>query len=216
MKKQILFFGLLTALLSTTTYGQDTDTKFGLKGGVNYSKYTPDVEVFGIEISEYQRKFGFYVGGFVNLSVSEKFKIQPEVLFGLQGTSVSAGDLEFRSGPNDIPIVGEFKQNITESTIIVPVVGQFYVSEKFYFEAGPQFGFIVDTKDKVVKTPFINEDFLVTSSADNDVFDFGMTLGAGYKLSDNFALNGRYFFGIIERDNAYKSSVFNLGIEYQL
>ena len=219
MKKWNLLLGLVFVLIIVSANGQEVNSRFGLKGGVNYAKYTPDISVAGINVAEFRRKFGFYFGGFVNITLNEKVKIQPEILFGLQGGKILMEGFELRTGPNDLPITGGFRVNVSEYTIIVPITLQYFFTDDFYIEGGPQFGYIVNRKQKIKENIFEQiEGFNNISPlpSKHDKFDLGLTLGLGYKLSDNFGINGRYFFSLIERDDLIKTSVYNFGIEYML
>tara|TARA_R100000935_G_scaffold13736_5_gene27657 strand:+ start:83341 stop:83991 length:651 start_codon:yes stop_codon:yes gene_type:complete len=215
--KQTTILALITfSLFTSTTFSQNSDIEFGLKGGVNYAKFTPNPSIRGIELAQYQRKFGFYVGGYSNFTLSEKFKIQPELLFALQGSVFLIEDIEIRESADELPIVGDFKTKITETTISVPVVAKYYVTNTFYLEAGPQFGFIINREDKVIESLSDDPNFNTRPDFDYDIFDFGVALGVGLKLTEQLSLNSRYFIGLIKRDDSVKSSVFNLGVEYGL
>lgn len=218
MSKTILLFGLLTFLVIENINGQNYTTEFGIKGGANYAQYTPDLKVGGNDFVEYKRKPGFYAGGFANIEITNQIKIQPELIFAMQGTSVLIKDIEVTDSDGFTTIVSDYKSDINESTISVPIVLQYLFNDKFYMEGGPQFGYIIDRDEKIKKDPFeqfggINNQ---NSDFDYDKFDLGLAFGIGYKLSENLGINSRYFFGLIERNNTIKPSVFNLGIEYKL
>jgi hypothetical protein len=218
MRKTILLFGFLTFLFTININGQNSTTEFGIKAGANYAQYTPDFKVGGNDFVDYKRKLGFYAGGFVNIEIADKIKIQPELIFAIQGTSVLIKDVEVTSSDEFFTTITDYKSNINESTITVPVILQYLFNDKFYMEGGPQFGYIIDRNEKIKQDPFeqfggINNQ---NSDFDYDKFDFGLAFGIGYKLSEDLGINSRYFFGLIERNNTIKSSVFNLGIEYKL
>ncbi len=216
MKKITFIIGL--TLLTTNIFGQNTSTEYGVKAGINYSKYTPNLELDGIEVVDFNRKFGFFVGGFVNFGFSDILKLQPELLFALQGTNTSQ-EIELRFSPHQEPVVGELKTRVTESTISLPIMLQIYPTEKFYIEIGPQFGYIVGRKEKVTDDPFteLGDPFEISEDCPNcDKFDLGASLGIGYNFTSQIGINARYYAGLIERNNTIKSSVINLGVNYKL
>ncbi|NVK51507.1 MAG: PorT family protein [Flavobacteriaceae bacterium] len=217
MRKKTLLFGFLTFLITVNINGQNS-TEFGIKAGANYAQYTPDFKVGGNDFVDYKRKLGFYVGGFVNIEIADKIKVQPELLFAIQGTSVLIEDVQVTDSDGFFTTVSDYESNINESTISIPVVVQYLFNDKFYMEGGPQFGYIIDRKEKIKKDPF--EEFGgiddPNSDFDYDKFDLGLSFGFGYRLTENLGINTRYFFGLIERNNTIKSSVLNLGIEYKL
>lgn len=205
-------------LLTTSVLGQDSTTEFGIKGGINYSKHTPNIEVNGVEALDFNRKIGFYVGGYANFEISDILKLQPELLFALQGTNTST-EIEIRESADQAPMLAEFKTSVTESTISLPIMLQLYPSENFYFEIGPQLGYIVSRKDKFTENPFSEPGMPLGISEgcpSCDKFDFGAALGIGYNFTNQIGINARYFAGLIERNNTIKSSVINLGVNYKL
>lgn len=216
MKKFFLITGLL--ILTTNIFGQKPETKYGLKAGINYSKYTPDFEINGYKFEEYGGRMGFFVGGFVNIGFTSILKLQPELLFALQGTSTSR-EIEVRFTADEEPFIAEIKTRISEFTILLPIMLQLYPSTDFYIETGPQFGFIMGRKEKLIDDQFkeIGSLFQPSDDCPNcEKFDFGVSLGIGYNFTNQFGLNARYYTGLIERNNSIKSSVINLGVNYKL
>jgi hypothetical protein len=142
MRNTTLLFGFLTFLITLNINGQNSSTEFGIKAGANYAQYTPDFKVGGNDFVDYKRKLGFYAGGFINIEISNKIKVQPELIFAIQGTTVLIKDVEVSD--RFTTIVSDYKSNINESTISVPVIFQYLFNDKFYMEGGPQFGYIID------------------------------------------------------------------------
>ena len=98
--------------------GNAQSTQFGIKAGVNFSQLSADVSGLGSGNSD--SRTGFFVGGVADIEVSEKFHVQPELLFSSEG-----GD--------DIPF----------NYINAPVIAKYYVAEGFNIQAGPQFGYLL-------------------------------------------------------------------------
>jgi hypothetical protein len=211
-KTKTFFLILIGLILSNLMYAQKSNIDFGIKTGVNQAKYTGTLIA-----AEYNFKTGFYIGGFANFSVTERFKIQPELLFALQGSNFTIKNIEIREYPSEPPIIGDYKTKISETTISIPIIAQYLISEKFFIELGPQIGLILDRKEEVTKSPTDDPTFNTINDFDPDFFDLGLTTGVGYSFNEKFSLNFRYFFGLIERDLfKVKSSVINLGLEYKL
>ena len=216
MKKIITLALALTFGITINCFSQNSTLRFGLKAGANYSKFTPDFKVDGINFAEYQRKIGFYAGGFLQLGIADKLNFQPELIFAVQGTGVLIQDIQL-TDKNGVTTVSDFESNINESTLAIPLVLRYHLTENFFLDGGPQIGYIIDRNENIKKDPFAEfGDPSQLMEFDYDKFDLGLMFGTGYNLSQNFTLNGRFFFGLIERDNAVKSSVFNLGLEYNL
>ena len=215
MTIKILITSLSFLLFSMNSMAQNGDTSFGFQAGANFARYTPKFPVPSTKDIRYTGKISYYLGGFVNFKISEQLRIQPSLLLASQGSKLKNENVEVRQNANDPSTEFDFAVNIIESTIVLPVVIQNYLGEKFYIEAGPQVGYIFSLKDKNVGDTLPGTDDNGTGNlSNNDKIDFGLLVGVGYKLNENFGLNSRYYFGVIERNNALKSSVLNLGIEY--
>ena len=167
MKK--LFFAAVAVMAFGFINAQET--KFGAKAGLNLSNLTGDAEGNSMKV-------GFQVGGFAEIKISEKFAIQPELVYSAQGAKFEE---EF---------FGEtFEFDLNLGYINVPVLAKYYVAEKFSLEAGPQVGFLISAKAKGEgESEDVKEDF--------NSLDFGFNLGAGYDVSENINLSLRYTAGL--------------------
>lgn len=165
-------------------------TKFGVKAGVQFANLTGDIE-------ENSSKVGFQVGGFAEIKLSEKFAVQPELLYSTQGTKVDFGS-------------EDLKYNL--DYLNIPVMAKYYVAEKFSLEAGPQIGFLLSAKAKVEDEKEDIKDGLKS-------IDFGLNFGAGYDFTENLSAGVRYNLGLSnindEGDGEIKNSVFSLAVGYK-
>ena len=168
--------------------------KFGVKGGISLTNLTGD------DIEDNSSKVGFLVGGFAEIKLTEKFAIQPELLFATQGTKFEAdGD--------------DLKYNL--NYLNVPVMAKFYVADKFSLEAGPQIGFLLSAKAKAGDEDEDVKDFFKS-------VDFGVNFGAGYDFTENLSAGVRYNLGLANildteegNDTKIKNSVFSLAVGYK-
>jgi hypothetical protein len=216
MKKNFLIILILLANISINA--QTTEMTFGLKSGINMSKYTPDVYVGNSRIVEYQGKIGFYIGGYSNIKISEKFRVQPELLFSNQGTKRVFEDISVSDSNGILIGISDIEETINESVISLPIILQYFVNNKFNLEGGIQLGYVMNRKQETTKDSFgLNQgNNSQNNNTDYDKFDLGLNIGLGYKILENVRINTRYFLGLIERDNAIKPSIFSLGIEYEI
>lgn len=109
MKKIILTVAAVFAF----GFANAQDMKFGVKGGYINSNFGGDADT--------DAKSSFYFGGLVDFTISEKFHIQPELLYSMEGADNDETDLNF---------------------VRIPVMAKYYVAEGFNIQAGPQFGFV--------------------------------------------------------------------------
>ena len=192
MKKSILF---IAALVLSTTYAaaQDEYVYFGIKGGVNFSTFSGD----GFsDFNDENARTAYHLGLLAEVPVSDRFSIQPEVLYSAQGF-----DVVRREDNADIEHQLDY--------VTVPVLAKFYLTEGFSLEAGPQIGFVVDEEisDGDNSIDFYDED--------RKDLDVSLGLGASYKFNNVF-LYGRYNAGLTDiYDNPnvnVKNSVIQAGI----
>ncbi|MGR7814073.1 porin family protein [Lacinutrix undariae] len=187
--KKLLFTAAIAVLGLSNVNAQEVT--FGAKAGVNFANLGGDIE-------DNDMKVGFHVGGVAEIAISEKFSVQPELLFSSQGTKFE------ESGET-------LKYNL--SYINVPVMAKYYVAEGFSVEAGPQVGFLVDAKAKY------DSDSEDIKDAFNSV-DFGLNLGAGYKLDNGFNFSARYNLGLANiakdagDDFSIQNNVIQLSVGY--
>lgn len=94
--KKLFFIAFLAVIGSISVHAQDT--VFGVKAGLNFSKFGQDVDVDG--------RTSFFVGGFADIPLSDVFHVQPEVQYSAEGSE----DLE----ANFIRLIGAAKYYPTE------------------------------------------------------------------------------------------------------
>ena len=114
MKKIILTMAAVFAVSFANAQdkkGGSSDMKFGVKAGLNNSNYTGDADT--------DAATSFYVGGLVDFAVSEKFHVQPELLYSVEGADEDS-----------------------MTFLRLPIMAKYYVAEGFSLQAGPQFGFV--------------------------------------------------------------------------
>ena len=171
---------ILTAItVMSFAFANAQDVKFGLKGGINLSNFTGDIE-------DASSKVGFQVGGFAEFKLSDKFAIQPELLYSTQGAKYKESEVNYL-----------YKETINLGYLNVPVMAKYYVIDKLSIEAGPQIGFLLSAKDKWEET-YLGEKYSGKESI-KDSFksvDFSLNVGAGYDFTENVSAGIRYNFGV--------------------
>lgn len=181
MKK--LFLLVAIAVIGFTTISAQ-GIKIGAKAGVNFANDTGDGELNeGTTV-----KTGVHLGGVAQLGVSEKFAVQGELLYSMQG----------------------FKDEVTHKLdyINLPITANYFVIESLSIQAGPQFGFnINDTFD----------DEEGSGSLDAQGFDLAVVLGAQYEFPTGLFIQGRYQLGLVDfldYDKPSKHSVLSFSVGY--
>lgn len=192
--KKLLFTAAIAVLGFTSANAQEV--QFGVKAGVNLATITGD------DIEDNSSKVGFHVGGVAEIKISEKFSVQPELIFSQQGTKSEFSESgEF--GGNSFSYEEELK--IKANYLNLPVMAKFYVAEGLSLEAGPQVGFLLSADAESEFTDTETFDGVTTTesgSFEQDVkdefksVDFGVGFGAGYKLDSGLNFGLRYNLGL--------------------
>jgi len=171
------------------------EVSYGVKGGLNLSNLTGDVD-------DSKPLFGAHVGAFVEIKITDKFSVQPELLFSMQGAKQEYTYFESFEG---------FELTETEKTTIklgylnLPIMAKFYATEKFSLEAGPQLGFLMSAKvdyEFTYRETFGGITEVETESGSEDIkddvksIDFGFGFGAAYKFTENLFIGARYTLGL--------------------
>lgn len=162
------------------------DVKFGAKAGLNMSNFGGDVE-------NNKMKAGFQVGGFAEIKISEKFAVQPELVFSNLGAKF---DLDGVTATENL------------NYIAIPVMAKYFVADKFSIEAGPQIGFLMSAKIKAEgESVDVKDEFNST--------DFGLNVGVGYDITENIGVGLRYTAGLsnIAKDSGdFKANNSNIAL----
>ena len=180
---------LILAAVAVFTFGAATaqDMKFGVKAGLNLANTTADGAAM---------KVGGNFGVFGDFKVSDKFSVQPEILYSMQGTKAST-----TQSAGGFTLTGEGTQSL--SYINIPVMGKFFVTDDLSLQVGPQIGFLMSVKEEVVITSnnqsiFPNQTSSSTDKTNYNSVDFGLNFGVGYNITEKFMVDLRYNLGLSE------------------
>ena len=184
---------LLTMFVVASLMGNAQGFSFGPKVGAN---------ITGISGLQFKKgfEFGYHIGGFAEVMLSEKIGIQPEVLWSQTSltTSSSLSDLYSTSLPE--------LTKINLNYISIPLLLNIRPTKFITFQVGPQFGILQDKKNSVATN--------VQSAFKSG--DFSMLAGVQLKVLA-FRIYGRYAIGLtnineIPNQDAWRSRTLQLGI----
>jgi hypothetical protein len=166
----------------------------GVKAGANLTK------VDGKSFKE-QFEYGYAVGGFAEIKLSDKFSFNPEVLFN-QYTSTL--DSSYKSIYENVIASDQSKVKLNYLTI--PLILDYKFLGPVHLQAGPQFGILMN-KD---------ENFLQNGEDAFKKGDFSMAFGAQVKVAQ-FRFTGRYLIGLnnindIDNQDKWKNQVIQLTV----
>ncbi|MFC4817646.1 porin family protein [Flavobacterium sp. GCM10023249] len=195
MKKLLL----TAAAVFAFGFANAQETKFGIKAGLNLGTLSGDFEDAFVN-SDMKMRPSFHVGGFAEIKFSEKFALQPEVLYSVEG------------GKQDVD--GESEKLIWDLAYVnIPIIAKYYATNKLSIEAGPQIGFL--TKAEAT----FDGDTVADFKDDSKSTAISLNLGAGYNFTDNIFASLRYTLGmtnIVDQDDFdSKSNVLALSVGYK-
>lgn len=113
---------------------------------------------------------GFFVGVGYEFEVSEDFDVEPSVLYS------SVSDL---------------------SSLYIPVMAKYNVSEEFSVHAGPQVNYILE------------------DAFDEAAFGLDLAIGAGYDISEEFFVEARYGFQVVRDLDDVDVNTITIGVGYR-
>ncbi|OXA81139.1 hypothetical protein B0A58_01775 [Flavobacterium branchiophilum NBRC 15030 = ATCC 35035] len=174
---------------------------YGVKAGLNIASITGDFDGKAIA--------GANFGGFLTLNVADKFYVQPELLFSMQGVSYTYS----YSIPGFSTV--SYNSKLKTDYLTIPVMARYFVADKFSLEAGPQLGILLTSKQTV------NNTTTDVKSSTKGV-DFTLNIGAGYDVTENIAIGVRYGLGLSEIEknkqtgsDSNKHRVFSINAAYK-
>lgn len=193
--KRVVFATALFMFLGQVVSAQET--RFGVKAGANYSSIVGDLTQ-GLKF-----RFSGHGGIFLEIDFSEKFKLQPELLYSSQGFQFSTDLAEIQNG-GVVADGNDLRTNVQLNFITVPILGKFALNDKVDVEFGPQFGFLLNQVTKIKdldQASNVNADRRSSISGDFQL-DYGAAVGLGYQLTDNLSVSPRFYIGLRNRLNA--------------
>ncbi|MHA6280910.1 porin family protein [Salinimicrobium sp. CAU 1759] len=169
----LLFSGAMTA----------QTLNFGAKAGVNFATLSGD------DVDDADSRTGFHLGLIGEIMLTDRFAVQPEVLYSAQGAEGDGATWKL-------------------DYVAVPVMAKYFVTNGLSLEAGPQFSF--NTTSEV-------EGEGETVDIDAESMDIGLGLGLGYQFMQSIFVQARYNMGFsdVVEDLDAKNSVFQLSLGYK-
>lgn len=164
------------------------DVKIGVKLGMNIAS------VNGSNANNLDSRTGFVFGVTAEIAFTEKFSIQPELLYSAQGAQQG----------------NDYRYDL--NYVSLPIMAKYYIAKGFTVEAGPQFSFLV--KDELVPMSTYNGN-IVNTAAEN--FDLALNLGLGYQFKSGIFFQTRYNLGLIAvtENPDIKNGVFQMTLGFQ-
>jgi hypothetical protein len=149
----------------------------------------------------------FQAGGFANYKVNEKFGAQAELIYSSEGT----GEKNKVFGGSGY---------ISFGFVRLPLSAQYYITEQFHVEAGPNIGVLIGGKEKW------NGESEKIDLDDYKKIDAGLSIGAGYDLSEfikGITAGLRFYYGFTNmvrtedlNGGGFKNRVISVNVRYAI
>ncbi|HEV7780928.1 MAG TPA: porin family protein [Chitinophagaceae bacterium] len=192
MKTKILSLAA-AVLLSSAAMAQ---FHLGVKGGANVSK------VNGKSFKD-EFRYGYTLGGFMEVRMGNKFVLQPEVLFNQYSTTLDSNFKNIYQGVFN----NSAQSNVKLNYLSIPIVLNYKLIGSFLsLQAGPQFSVLMNN----------NKTLLQNGGEAFKNCEFSMLGGVQLKLG-MIRVNGRYSVGLnnindIDDQDEWKSQGFQLSV----
>lgn len=152
-----------------------------------------------------EKQNSFYAGGFIAIKLSKQFTLQPELNYSRQGAKLNGTNLD---------LLDEVEINYLSLSILAKV----YLAKNIHLDFGQYLD--VDIDDNLTH----NDHFLYLPH-----FDLGFIGGIGVDFLQNFTLEARYKFGLVDVydinsddpyyyqiENKNTNQVIQLGLAYKI
>ncbi len=188
MKKYLI--ALVAVVLLAGTAGAQEHSGFGIKAGLNIYNVHNDNNM------SFDNKLGFHAGLLAHIHLSDRFALQPEVVYSMQGARYELLNTNSR---------------YSLDYINVPVLLQFMFAKGFRLQAGPQVGFLINSQAKA-------DQYNLNQNDDLRVLELAATGGVSYLSPIGLGIDARYVHGftnINERGPVISTNRgFQLGLFY--
>jgi len=186
---------LLIAAALIFSMGISAQFHIGVKAGANI------IKVQGQSFKD-QFRYGYHLGGFMEIPISKKLTIQPEFLFNQFSTRLDSNYRNIYDHILNPPSGNSIKLNY----LSIPLLLEYKLAKFFRLQAGPQYGILIDQNRTLLQNG-------------GDAFkrgDLSMLAGAELQLL-NFRITGRYTIGLsnindIDNQDKWKSQGFQVSL----
>lgn len=189
MKRLYLF--LSAFLFSFMCYAQKIH--LGIMCGLNTSKESTQiynsVNYGSFDYDTYSRH-GINVGGLINIPTGKKLELEAGISYSMLGYK----DRIYKAELQD----AYFYAKVTSHYLTIPVAEKYYpFGDGIYIELGPQVGFLLSKKAS------LNDVGYIQYKGNNNILDFAVLGGLGYRFQNNVFVDVRYIHSFTETCKLY-------------
>lgn len=196
--RKLTLLAVLLCLFAGATYAQGV--KLGVKAGANMYKIDGQGYSQGYNL-------GYHLGGFLQLNLSDKFGIQPEVIFSEANTRTATN---FKDTYKEFDTAWN-NHDIRLNYLSIPILANIALlgSKRLKLQVGPQFSILMNKNQTLVnngKAAFKNG-------------DFSMIGGLWLDLPLGLNVDARYIVGLsnvsdLTESNKWRNQAIQLGVGF--
>jgi len=153
----------------------------------------------GNDAKEIDFGMDFSIGATMVMPLAEKLSLNPQLLFAYRAYS------QTKSFDDGFGETSSIEADGTDMALEVPILFRYDIAPAIFVQAGPQLGYLLSSEMKAGSetVDVLNE---------RAKFEYGIAIGAGYKISEALAVDLKYNFGLnaVDKDGDLKASPYQL------
>ena len=160
----------------------------GIKGGVNFAS------IGGDETDDIDRRTAFHAGLVSEIKFTEKFAVQPELLYSALGYKT-----EFSETINGVQLSEE--ESVDLDYLTIPLMAKYYLMDNLAIEAGPQIGLLLSA-DRESEERVNGGNINSSEKSEEDIkdsvngTDIGFAAGLSFNTGTGAFISARYVLGV--------------------
>ena len=199
MKKLAAILTLVFLTIATNAQSL-IPVKYGIKAGLNFSNLNITPAIDGVQPTDNSSQMGIAAGFIVHIPLSDKWFINPEVLYSQKGASFNyAFTHDYEIDQRD-----EYKTTnpLTLSYVELNPTISYKATDKLALNFGPSVSFLIGEKYDYTQDPvrdLTNTTSILTEGlVETESLDVGLNLGISYFFTEHFFVDSRVYTGFIE------------------
>lgn len=149
---------------------------FGIQVGAGLTGFNGD------DAEDIDASIGLAVGGTMVMPLGNNLAFNPQVMFAYRTASATASYEEL-----------DYESTLTDMAIEVPVLLRYSIVPNFYVQAGPQLGLLISSESE---TEWGDESETEDILDDRAKLEYGLAVGAGFQITENWAVDLKYNYGL--------------------
>lgn len=207
---------IILLLVSSYLIAQE-EIRYGLKGGLNISTINSSVD----NVTDFEPIKEFSFGAFMVYKMSQKFYLQPEILYTIKGATSEISIMGYDASGNQLGYVN-LESELNLSYIQIPVIAKYKDYNQIGLYIGPALGILLTSgNNQKISSPDNNKYSVQTETLnkkdDTKSTEFSLILGGDFYWN-HFIFDLRYDLGltdIFKGDGQFKHRTYTFLLGYK-